>query len=103
MAEAAQGLATPFPVVVKVQMALAAALRAVDPAILNAELRAMAEAEHVSFPVDGATAPLTSDPALDELIRLWRCVPKRQRARLLAVFRVAAAELAGLDDQKPHE
>ena len=93
--EADQGLATPFLVVVKVQGALAAGLRAVDRAILGDELRAMAEAEHIVFAVDGvAQAPsLAADPGLDELIRLYRGVPARPRAKLLAVFRTAVAGL----------
>src|SRR5215510_7753914 len=37
--EAAQGLATPFLVVFKVQQVLAQHLRRLDPALLNAELR----------------------------------------------------------------
>ena len=101
--ELAKGLATPLLVAVKVWTALAAALRTIDPAHLSDEARTMvAAAGHVVFTVDGAAPSLTADPALDELLRLYRAVPKRQREALLAVVR-AAAGLAGIDDTKWRE
>ena len=87
--EVAQGLATPCLVVAKVSTALGAALLAVDPGILSDEARAIvAQAESMPLPVAaGVSAPLTSDPGLEEVIRLDRAVPKRQREALLAVIR----------------
>ena len=104
--EAARGLAMPLLVAVKVQTALVAALRAMDPAILSDELRAMVEAENVvSFPVHGALpAPLTRDRGLDEVIHLYRALPERQRAQAVAVFRAAAQALAPhVAEEKPGE
>jgi len=97
--EAGKQFGTPLLVAVKVQTALAAALRTVNPAILSDELRSMAEAEHVSFPVNvtarsGSHAALASDPGLHELIAAYRAVPERHRGAFHAIVREMAATFA---------
>ena len=88
--EVARGLGTPLLVVVKVQAALAAGLRALGSAIPTEAQDALSLP-----PLDGATPtvpPITRDPALDELLRLWHALPERQRATALAVLRALAAD-----------
>ena len=52
-----------------------------------------------------APPPITKDPELEELVRLYRDLPERQRQRLLAVVRATAAALGAsslgeLDEQR---
>jgi transcriptional regulator with XRE-family HTH domain len=94
--ESGKQLGTPLLVAVKVESALIAALRTLNPDILSDELRSMAEAEQVSFPVHGgSTSPLalTRDPGLDELLDAYRALPDRQREALRAIVRNLAAAL----------
>jgi transcriptional regulator with XRE-family HTH domain len=95
--EAGRGLATPLLVVLKINLALRHALRDVDPALLNDDLRrVLAIEERISPRIDDAgfdALPLTKDPLLEDLIRLYRRLPDRQRETFLSVVRAAASAL----------
>ena len=95
--EAGRGLATPMLVVMKINIALRRAIRDVDPALLNDDLRRVLEIEErVSPPVGDIgfeATPITKDPVLEELVLLYRGVPERQRATFLSVVRAAADAL----------
>ena len=80
--EAARGLATPLLVAVKVQTALVAALREVDPAILSDELRAMVEAEHVGSFRTKSRVSLFAVP--DGLARAGDATMRSREARAVA-------------------
>jgi transcriptional regulator with XRE-family HTH domain len=96
--EAGRGLATPMLVVLKINLALRAALREVDPALLNDELRRVLTIdERISPPIGNVgfnALPITKDPILEELVRLYRGLPDRQRDTFLSVVRAAADALA---------
>ena len=97
--EAGRGLATPMLVVLKITLALRHALRDVDPALLNDDLRrVLAIGERISPRIGDAgfnALPLTKDPLLEDLIRLYRRLPERQRDTFLSVVRAAADALSG--------
>jgi transcriptional regulator with XRE-family HTH domain len=99
--EAGRGLATPMLVVLKINLALRAALRDVDPALLSDDLRRVLEIEERISPRVGdvgiAAAPVTKDPALEDVVRLYRGVPERQRDTFLSVVRAAAEALSSQD------
>ena len=84
--EAGRGLATPMLIVLKVQRVLARALADLDPALVDEDMR-----RAVADPVGDAES---TDPELEELIRLYRRVPERQRPRLVAAARATADSLA---------
>ncbi len=96
--EAGRGLATPLLVFMKVGLELRARLRELDPVILNEEMQRFLELEHrVSPPVDGVgfnATPVTKDPLLEEVVRLYRQLPERQRVSYLSIMRAAAQGLA---------
>jgi transcriptional regulator with XRE-family HTH domain len=96
--EGGRAMATPFLVIVRVNVALARALGACDASTLSDELREYVH--HTKFlamppetggpngaPVSGHA--LTTDPEAEELVRLYRHVAPRARARLLTVVRTA--------------
>jgi transcriptional regulator with XRE-family HTH domain len=95
--EAGRGLATPMLVVLKINLALRRAIRTLDPAILNDDLRRILDIEERLSPPAGDIGfnalPLTRDPNIEELVRLYRQVPERQRQALLAVARATARAL----------
>jgi transcriptional regulator with XRE-family HTH domain len=95
--EAGRGLATPMLVVLKINLALRAALREVDPALLNDELRRVLTIdERISPPIGDVgfnALPITKDPILEDLVRLYRGLPDRQRNTFLSVVRAAADAL----------
>jgi transcriptional regulator with XRE-family HTH domain len=99
--EAGRGLATPMLVVLKINLALRAALRDVDPALLSDDLRRVLEIEERISPRVGdvgiGAAPVTKDPALEDVVRLYRGVPERQRDTFLSVVRAAADALTSQD------
>ncbi|HJQ83325.1 MAG TPA: helix-turn-helix domain-containing protein [Candidatus Binatia bacterium] len=96
--EAGRGLATPMLVILKINLALRAALRDVDPALLNDDLRRVLEIEERISPPIGDVGfqalPVTKDPELEGLVRLYRGLPERQRHTFLSVVRAAADALA---------
>src|SRR5947209_15481884 len=85
--EAGRGLATPMLVILKINLALTHRLRAVDPGLLNDDLRRVLEIEQrLSPPVAGIgfqALPITKDPDLEDLVRLYRQMPERQRQTFL--------------------
>jgi transcriptional regulator with XRE-family HTH domain len=109
--ESGRGLNTPFLVLVKINVALGAALRTLDPSSLADDVaRFLTFMDYLSPPshvpgTPAAVAPkvaglpveglrLTQDEALERLVRLYRGVPERQRAGLLAVVEAAAKALS---------
>jgi len=96
--EGGRGLATPMLVVLKINLAMRRALRDVDPALLSDDLRRVLQIEERLSPRVGDVGvdalPLTKDPGLEELIRLYRGLPDRQRQTFLSVIRAAADALA---------
>src|SRR6476660_3532410 len=97
--EGGRGLATPMLVILKINLAMRRALREVDPALLNDELRRALEIEERISPrideVGFDALPLTKDPSLEQLVLLYRNVPERQRDTFLSVVRAAAEALSG--------
>jgi transcriptional regulator with XRE-family HTH domain len=96
--EAGRGLATPMRVVLKIHLALTRALRRVDPSLLDEQLKKVLEIEHRLSPPIGdigiEALPLTRDPDLEELVRVYRALPERQRRTFLTVVRATATALA---------
>ena len=87
--EAAQGLATPLLVVLKVQQVLAQHLRRFDPGLLSPELRRSIElSEWLAAPLGGALE-VTNDPRLGELIQRFQDTPERHRNALLTIVRAS--------------
>lgn len=92
--EAGRGLATPMLVVLKITLAVVRGLRALDPSVLNDELRRLMDVETTISPPIGEVGvrfdALTKDPDIEELIRLYRNLPERQRPTFLNVMRAMA-------------
>jgi transcriptional regulator with XRE-family HTH domain len=98
--EAGRGLATPMLVVLKIHLALRAVLRDVDPALLNDDLRGVLDIEGLSPRIGDVgfdALPVTKDPLLEDLVRVYRRVPERQRRTFLSVVRAAAEALGGAE------
>src|SRR5215475_9379466 len=92
--EGGRGLATPLLVVMKVNAALRSGVSAMDRDILSEEARSLLlPNEQVPGSSDAAPRPITKDPDLEELVRLYRDLPERQRQRLLTVVRATVAAL----------
>jgi len=88
--EAAQGLATPHLVVLKIQQVLARGLQAIDPTLLNDELRrAIDVARTFDTPLGGGDLPITEDPYLQQFVGLYQQIPERHRESLLMLLRAA--------------
>ena len=102
--EAGRGLATPMLVVMKITRALRRALSDVDQSLLNDDLRRLMRIdERLSPPIGdvGVDAlPMTKDPDLEEVVRLYRRVTERQRHTFLSVVRAAAKALASVSSEK---
>ena len=97
--ETGRGLATPMLVILKINLALTHRLRTVDPGLLNDDLRRVLEIEQrLSPPIAGIgfqALPITKDPELEDLVRLYRQLPERQRPTFLSVVRATARALGG--------
>ncbi len=95
--EGGRGLATPLLVVVKLNLAMRRLLTEYDPELLSSEARDMlVRTEFVVSDGDStrfAEYPLAKDVGIEELVRLYRGLPERQREKLLAVVRAAASAL----------
>ena len=87
--EAAQGLATPLLVVLKVQQVLAQHLRRVDPALLNPDLRRAIELSDWLAAPFGHELQVTEDPRIGELIQRFQETPERHREALLTIVRAS--------------
>ena len=89
--ETARGLATPMLVVLKVNAALARGFQTLRPTLVGAELREAAGLHAALSPFTGAVdwkeLPQPDDPQLEELVRLYRQTPLRQRRTVLSVVR----------------
>lgn len=96
--EGGRGLATPLLVVVKLNVAVRRALAAYDPELLSPEARAILDRTDLHVPDSGASRfieyPLAKDVGVEELVRLYRGLPERQREKLLAVVRATASALS---------
>jgi hypothetical protein len=86
-------------VVLKIDLALRRALREIDPSLLNDDLRRALDLEDRISPRIGNVGfdalPVTKDPDLEDLIRLYRGLPERQRQTFLSVVRATAGALVG--------
>jgi transcriptional regulator with XRE-family HTH domain len=103
--EAGRGLATPLLVVMKIVGAMRQAMSTIDPDLLSPAVRRLLAAEPPYAPgfrpVDVGQHPIAAEPALEEIIRLYRTVPERHRQHLASVVRATVAALAsgaGPDD-----
>jgi transcriptional regulator with XRE-family HTH domain len=96
--EGGRGLATPLLVVVKLNVAMRRALSSYDPELLSPEARDILEKTDLYIPDNGTNGfveyPLAKDVGVEELVRLYRALPERQREKLLAVVRATASVLA---------
>src|SRR5262245_34408486 len=100
--EAGRGLATPLLLLMKVYVPLARALRGLDPGMLNEDLRWLLEVDQrlglAPGEVAERTLPVTGDPGLEEMVRLFQRLPGRRREPLLLVARAMLSSLA--DDER---
>jgi transcriptional regulator with XRE-family HTH domain len=100
--EGGRGLATPLLVVMKVNAALRKAVSAMDSDMLSDDARNLLLLnERMPGWNDSAPPAITKDPELEELVRLYRDLPERQRQRLLTVVRATAAALGASLDSMP--
>jgi transcriptional regulator with XRE-family HTH domain len=103
--EGGRGLATPLLVVMKVNSALRSAVSIMDRDLLSEDARELLLMDaKVPGGSDGGP-PITKNPELEELVRLYHDLPERQRQRLLAVVRatataLGASSLGELDEQR---
>jgi transcriptional regulator with XRE-family HTH domain len=96
--EGGRGLATPLLVVMKVNAALRSGVAAMDHDVLSDDARRLFSFEAYGLQEHPEAAPpITKEPELEELIRLYRDLPERQRQRLLTVVRATAAALGAPD------
>ncbi len=99
--EAGRGLATPLLVVVKLHIAMHKAISAYDPEVLSPEARRFLVENEQQFPTgpdNGFPAyPVAKDQGIEELVRLYRGLPERQREKMLSVVRATASALAPAD------
>lgn len=92
--EGGRGLATPLLVVMKVNAALRSGVSTMDHDVLSDDARRLFSFEAYGLQENpNAASPITKEPELEELIRLYRDLPERQRQRLLTVVRATAAAL----------
>ena len=92
--EGGRGLATPLLVVMKVNAALRRGVSTIDPEMLSEDARNLLLLdERVPGWNESAPPPITKDPELEELVRLYRDLPERQRQQLLTVVRATATAL----------
>jgi transcriptional regulator with XRE-family HTH domain len=100
--EGGRGLATPLLVVMKVNAALRKAVSAMDSDMLSDDARNLLLLnERMPGWNESAPPAITKDPELEELVRLYRDLPERQRQRLLTVVRATAAALGASLDSMP--
>lgn len=97
--EAGRGLATPLLVVVKLNRAFCNALSQYDPELLSPDARRLLGTDLRLSDEGGGFAPyaLANDEGVEELVRLYRSLPERQRGKLVAVARATADALAPAD------
>jgi transcriptional regulator with XRE-family HTH domain len=103
--EGGRGLATPMLVILKINLAMRRGLREIDPALLNDDLRRVLDIEDRVSPRVGDVGvdamPVTKDPAIEELARVYHGLSERQRPVLLSLVRAAAEALASAPPDEP--
>jgi transcriptional regulator with XRE-family HTH domain len=103
--EGGRGLATPLLVVMKINAALRRAVSTIDPELLSDDARRLLTKDPRATPDMGQGSfeayPILKEPALEELIALYRELPDRHRAKLLAVVRATTSALLGADAPEP--
>lgn len=101
--EGGRGLATPLLVVVKLNLAMRRALGSYDPDLLSPEAREILLRTELHIPENGKTGfaeyALAKDTGVEELVRLYRGLPERQREKLLSVVRATASALGPASDE----
>jgi transcriptional regulator with XRE-family HTH domain len=104
--EAGRGVATPMLVILKINLVLTRALRKVDTELLDDDLRRVLEIDDRLSPPIGDLGyhaiPITKDPHIEELVRVYRQLPERQRQAFLSVVRAMAGALAGPSGRRPN-
>lgn len=97
--EAGKGLGTPMLVILKISLVIQRALGAMDTSVLKPDLRHFLELERrLSPPVAGTgfhALPVTAQPELQDLVRLFRRVPERNRDAFFTIVRAVAGALSG--------
>jgi transcriptional regulator with XRE-family HTH domain len=105
--EAGRGVATPMLVILKINLVLTRALRSVDTTLLDEDLRRVLEIEERLTPPIGElgyhATPITKDPYIEELVRVYRQLPERQRQAFLSVVRAMAGALGGAAARRESE
>jgi transcriptional regulator with XRE-family HTH domain len=92
--EGGRGLATPMLIVLKIYLVLARALGELDAGLVDDHLRlGNAVLAEIAPRIDAGEPPIVKDRDLDEMIRLYRGLPERQRRMLVAVVRATADSL----------
>ena len=95
--EAGKGLGTPMLVILKIGIVIQRALRTMDTSMLRPELRQFLELEQrLSPPVAGTgfeAVPVTDQPELEEIVKLFRRVPERNRDAFLDIVRAVGTAL----------
>jgi len=96
--ENGRGVATPFVVVLKINGALAAELRKLDPSLLDERLQRAIVMHETIMPSIGADPPdgemaVFGEPGLDEVMELLRSLPDRQKPVCLAMIRALVGAL----------
>jgi DNA-binding XRE family transcriptional regulator len=97
--EAGKGLATPMVVILKINLVIRGALHGIDPSLLKDDLRQFLELERRISPPLGGTGfnalPITDQPEMQQLVRLYRTVPERNRDAFFSVVQAVAVALSG--------
>ncbi len=103
--EAGQGLATPFLAILKINLALARALRALDPSELADDVRQFLRHMEFFTPLPPQGRPptvggvpfealqVTRDPELERIVQAYRSLPERRRKSLATVVMATADAL----------
>jgi transcriptional regulator with XRE-family HTH domain len=96
--EAGRGVNTPAVVLMRIGFVYVRALKEVDSEVLSDEMRRFLVLEQRLSPRIGGVGfdmpSLTSDPLIEEIVRLYRRLSDRQRPLLLRVVRAVASVLA---------
>lgn len=106
--EMGRAVHTPLVVVMKVNAAMRSALSALDPALLSKETKRLMDVPQRGVPGDAGefeSLPLTRDPRLADVVRLFWRVPPRNRDKLVALVETAVTVLSGnkqVTSQRPH-
>ena len=81
----------------KSHLALSRPLRALGPGLLSDELRRTLDVETLMSPPTGEAGreaiPVTRDPGLEQLVRLYRGLSEQKRETFLTLMQAAASAL----------